>query len=163
MPETLKLKLDDEFDVDVEPPLSYKLIATDRRLILALVAVFSVQFRDQTIDVLLPYTSKRFGWPLSQVCRSVSFLARDWRLRLMFVQTNSLVSVVAGVNIVLFLVVLPVTTKVLQRKTEMRTTHTELLVTRVSFSLLTTGTVAMAIAWTPTLLFIGIVYFTSLN
>ena len=78
MPETLKLKIDDGFDVDVKPPLAYKLVATDRRLILALVAVFAVQFRDQTIDVLLPYTSKRFGWPLSQVCRSASFLARDW-------------------------------------------------------------------------------------
>ena len=84
-------------------------------------------------------------------------------MRLMFVQTNSLVSVVAGVNIVLFLVVLPLITAVLQRRTEMRTTHIELLVTRVSFSLLTTGTVVMAIAWTPALLFIGIVYLTSLN
>lgn len=40
----------------------------DVRVVLGLVSVFTAQFRTVTMDILLPYTSKRFGWTLSQVC-----------------------------------------------------------------------------------------------
>lgn len=40
----------------------------DIRVVLGLVSVFTAQFRTVTMDILLPYTSKRFEWTLSQVC-----------------------------------------------------------------------------------------------
>jgi hypothetical protein len=40
------------------------------RILLGLLTIFIAQFRWITIDVLLPYTSIRFGWSLGQVSRS---------------------------------------------------------------------------------------------
>lgn len=142
MPETLKMKREDKVDRIPEPAMFvYKKIATDKRIILSLTALFVVQFRDQTIDVLLPYTSERFDWTLSE--------------------TNSLISALAGVNLVLFLIVLPYTTTLLQKKANLPTGHIDLLVTRVSFGLLMTGTLLMTIAWTSAIIIFALLIFAT--
>lgn len=69
MPEKLKMKSANGVDVNKEPAgYIYKKVGQDRRLICALIAIFMIQFRVQTLNVLLLYTSKRFKWNLSQAC-----------------------------------------------------------------------------------------------
>jgi hypothetical protein len=55
----------------------YRTFFSNWRILLGLMTIFIAQFRWITIDVLLPYTSIRFGWSLGQVSRSdfVSYTA----------------------------------------------------------------------------------------
>ena len=69
MLETLKLKPVNGVGIRKEPAgCICEKVVQDQRLICALIAVFVVQSGDQTLDVLLPYTSKRFKLSLSQAC-----------------------------------------------------------------------------------------------
>jgi len=70
-------------------------------------------------------------------------------------KTASIISVIAGVNIVCFLIILPYATTKLQNATVLRTNQIDLYVTRISHSLLILGAALMALAWTSTGLFLG--------
>jgi threonine/homoserine/homoserine lactone efflux protein len=67
-------------------------------------------------------------------------------------KTASIISVIAGVNIVCFLIILPYATTKLQNATVLRN-QIDLYVTRISHSLLILGAALMALAWTSTGLF----------
>lgn len=45
----------------------YQAVLKDQRILAGLVCVFLAQFRSVAIDILLPYVSFKFDWPLSKV------------------------------------------------------------------------------------------------
>ena len=45
----------------------YRVVLKDRRMLAGLLCVFLAQSRSVAIDILLPYVSFKFGWPLSKV------------------------------------------------------------------------------------------------
>jgi hypothetical protein len=75
MPNTMKTKIEPlgspkkvssgGFELQV-----YGTFFSNWRILFGLMIIFIAQFRWITIDVLLPYTSIRFGWSLGQVSRS---------------------------------------------------------------------------------------------
>ncbi len=57
---TLKGRIDSSLQV-------YRVVLKDRRMLAGLLCVFLAQFRSVAIDILLPYVSYKFDWPLSKV------------------------------------------------------------------------------------------------
>jgi hypothetical protein len=47
----------------------YKAVLNDRRMVAGLFCVFLAQFKSSTTDILPPYISYKFYWPLSKVGR----------------------------------------------------------------------------------------------
>lgn len=48
---------------------AYNKFLKDRRILVGIITVFLAQFRNNTIEILLPYTSIRFGLKLGEVIR----------------------------------------------------------------------------------------------
>ena len=54
---------------------AYKEFFSHRTILQRLVSIFMVQFHTDTIDVLLPHMSIRFGWTLSKVIIAYLYLS----------------------------------------------------------------------------------------
>jgi hypothetical protein len=70
MPETLKERPADAETVsrlEATGIRRYFKFLTDQRIVIGIATVFLAQFRNNTIEILLPYTSIRFGLELGQV------------------------------------------------------------------------------------------------
>jgi len=116
-------------------------VLKDRRMLAGLLCVFLAQFRTVAIDVLLPYVSFKFDWPLSK--------------------TALLITVIYSVNIVVFLVILPYGTLCLRRVTTLPTTGGDLLVSRCSLGLLAGGALVIGLAQSVAVMFIGLSIFAA--
>ncbi|OAP56965.1 hypothetical protein AYL99_09077 [Fonsecaea erecta] len=119
----------------------YQLVLKDRRMLAALTCVFLAQFRTVGIDILLPYASFKFNWPLSK--------------------TAVLITVIYSVNIAVFLVILPFGAIGLKRITALPTTGVDLLIARCSLGLLASGAFVIGIANTVGLMFVGLSIFAA--
>ncbi|KAF3937485.1 hypothetical protein ABW19_dt0204557 [Dactylella cylindrospora] len=118
----------------------YKKFMKDYRIILGLVATFIAQIRMIALEIIMPYASKKFGWELSE--------------------TTSLIFLVAVVNLVLFLVILPYITEILKEKTEMPSKKIDLWIARISHVCFTVGSLILFFSWVPVVLFIGLAVFS---
>ncbi|KAH8679485.1 major facilitator superfamily domain-containing protein [Ilyonectria robusta] len=105
---------------------SYNKFLKDRRILVGIITVFLAQFRNNTIEILLPYTSIRFGLKLGE--------------------TATLLSVVSAVNIVVFLVLLPTLTTWLEEKAGWSAHRVNLYVARVSSAMPSAGAAMLAAA-----------------
>ncbi|KAI1360575.1 major facilitator superfamily domain-containing protein [Xylaria arbuscula] len=117
---------------------SFAFITRDRT-VAALVFTFLIsKFGRQSSTVLFQYVSKRYGWNLSQA--------------------GLLLSVRAGVNIVLFTVILPLIINYLLAKTHAATR--DLWIGQASIVLMTIGVFIIAAAGTAAFLIVGLVVYT---
>ncbi|KAH7310952.1 hypothetical protein BKA65DRAFT_601009 [Rhexocercosporidium sp. MPI-PUGE-AT-0058] len=98
----------------------------DWRILVGVATVFLAQFRNKTIEILLPYTSVRFGLKLSQAA--------------------TLLSVVSAVNIVVFLFVLPAASTVLQKRAGWSIHLINIYVARASSAFLVISAAVLAAA-----------------
>ena len=106
------------------------------RNILLAVPVFLVgQLRPSTLNVLIQYTSNNFKWKLSAAV--------------------TLVSEVAAVNLILFLLVLPQLIRFLQGRYHFQPQVIDLAVVRISMLLLSVGALFLGLAPSVTTLIIG--------
>ncbi|KAG4438250.1 hypothetical protein IFR05_006278 [Cadophora sp. M221] len=98
----------------------------DWRIFVGVVTVFLAQFRNNTIEILLPYTSVRFGLKLGQAA--------------------TLLSVVSAVNIAVFLFVLPAASISLQNRAGWSIHLINIYVARTSSAFLVIGAAVLAAA-----------------
>lgn len=150
MPETHKVNVDSSTvdilyhsiaqssdDTDSEPNIgmsgqisnmsrSMKYTLLNRNMILAVPVFLVGLLRPTTLNVLLQYTSVRFGWKLSQAV--------------------VLVSEVAAVNLVLFLLVLPQSLAYIRKHRHTPPQVIDLTVVRISISLLSIGALLLGLA-----------------
>ncbi|KAI1148904.1 major facilitator superfamily domain-containing protein [Nemania diffusa] len=117
---------------------SFAFVTRDKT-VAALVFTFLVsKVGRQSSNVLFQYVSKRYGWDLSQA--------------------GLLLSLRAGVNIVLFTVILPLIINFLLAKTHAATR--DLWIGQASIVLMTIGVFIMAASGTATFLIIGLIVYT---
>lgn len=155
MPETLPTQFESSKEDSRYGLVAYKRFSTDWRIVVGLVTIFLAQFRVNTIDILLPYTSIRFGWSLGKA----SIWIASPNPKLIFCQTATLLSIVSAVNIVVFMIVLPTSTTLIEKKLGWSADRINLYVGRISSLLLAGGTALIALAakiglvifglWTP--------------
>ncbi|RDW85282.1 hypothetical protein BP6252_02872 [Coleophoma cylindrospora] len=128
MPETLKVSEDHESASNLESTgaTAYLKFLRDWRIFVGLVTIFLAQFRNNTIEILLPYTSVRFGLELGQAA--------------------TLLSVVSAVNIVVFLILLPALSTQLEKRAGWSITFINISVARVSSAFLAIGAAMLAAA-----------------
>ncbi|KAF2261848.1 MFS general substrate transporter [Lojkania enalia] len=130
MPETLASNVRQH--ADIEGPVertgitAYLQFLKDWRILVGVATVFLAQFRNNTIEILLPYTSIRFGLELGE--------------------TAMLLSVVSAVNIVVFLILLPAATTFLQENIGLSSHLVNMYVARTSSAMLTIGAAILAAA-----------------
>ncbi|OJD10911.1 hypothetical protein AJ78_08199 [Emergomyces pasteurianus Ep9510] len=105
---------------------NYIKFLADWRIFIGVTTVFLAQFRNNTIEILLPYTSVRFGLALGKAA--------------------TLLSVVSAVNIVVFLVLLPAVSTLLEKRAGWSITYINICVARVSSALLAFGAAILAAA-----------------
>ncbi|KAH6860351.1 major facilitator superfamily domain-containing protein [Alternaria alternata] len=113
-------------EVDSKWLSAYIRILQDWRISIALVTVFLAQFRQNTLEILLPYASVRFDMELGK--------------------TATLLSVVSAVNIVVFLVLLPMVTNYLQERRRVTSHRVNIWVARTSSATLAIGAAILATA-----------------
>ncbi|KAI0433319.1 major facilitator superfamily domain-containing protein [Xylaria sp. FL1042] len=117
---------------------SFAFVTRDRT-VAALVFTFLVsKVGRQSSNVLFQYVSKRYGWDLSQA--------------------GLLLSLRAGVNIILFIVILPLIINFLLAKTHVATR--DLWIGQVSIVLMTIGALIVAASGTATFMIIGLIVYT---
>lgn len=146
MPETLAKRSDRE-DGEAQGPLertgltAYFKFLRDWRILVGVVTVFLAQFRQNTIEVLLPYASVRFNLELGEVTnpRATSNLTN---VR----QTATMLSVVSAVNIFVFLILLPWATTFLQQKVGLSAHLVNIYTARTSSAMLAVGAAMLAAA-----------------
>lgn len=109
-------------------------------LILLLATFVIKHFSGQSVDISLRYISNRFQFPL----RYSSFL---WSLR-------------AGVQIVLFLLVLPTLSRIMTTRLQMPPAKKDLYLARASILILTLGSILIAASPTLPLAILGMAVFT---
>ncbi|PGH29195.1 hypothetical protein GX50_08058 [[Emmonsia] crescens] len=129
MPETLQKTAQDQEStspLEVAGVRNYIKFLTDWRIFIGVTTVFLAQFRNNTIEILLPYTSVRFGLELGKAA--------------------TLLSVVSAVNIVVFLVLLPAVSALLEKRAGWSITYINICVARVSSALLAIGAAILAAA-----------------
>ncbi|KAL3479806.1 major facilitator superfamily domain-containing protein [Aspergillus californicus] len=145
MPETLLARptSDDEEHTPLEPAGVRKYIQflSDRRILIGVVTIFLVQFRGNTIEILLPYTSVRFGLEIGQ--------------------SATLLSLVSAVNLVVFLVILPGVSALLEKRAGWSTTTINIYVARLSSALLVFGGAVLAAASTLGLVIFALIVYAA--
>ncbi|KAJ8066985.1 hypothetical protein OCU04_004364 [Sclerotinia nivalis] len=109
-------------------------------LILLLITFVIKHFSSQSVDISLRYISNRFQFPL----RYSSFL---WSLR-------------AGVQIILFLLVLPSLSRIMTTRLQMPPAKKDLYLARTSILILTLGSILIAASPTLPLAILGMTVFT---
>lgn len=158
MPETLPEPPAAERGVsalDLSGIKSYLKFLTNTRVVIGIITVFLAQFRANVIEILLPYVSVRFGMELGQV----RHLLWEWSGQsLTTSQVATLLSVVAAVNIVVFLILLPAASTALRERAGWSMTYVNICVARTSSLFLALGAAILAAA--PTL---GLVVFGKMN
>ncbi|KAL4860966.1 major facilitator superfamily domain-containing protein [Aspergillus spectabilis] len=131
MPETLLARPADneeETPLDAVGVKKYVRFLKDRRILVGVMTVFLVQFRSNTIEILLPYTSVRFGLEIGE--------------------SATLLSLVSAVNLVVFLVILPAASSLLEKRAGWSNTTINIYVARISSALLVSGAAILAAAST---------------
>ncbi|KAK5636802.1 hypothetical protein RRF57_012514 [Xylaria bambusicola] len=113
------------------------------------------KFGRQSSTVLFQYVSKRYRWSLSQVRVTGRVFHTS---RLTTEQAGLLLSVRAGVNILLFTMILPLIINFVLSNTHAATR--DLWIGQVSIVLMTIGVFIVAVAATATLFIIGLVVYT---
>ncbi|PGH08512.1 hypothetical protein AJ80_07832 [Polytolypa hystricis UAMH7299] len=129
MPETLQKTAQDQegtSPLETAGVRKYLKFLTDWKIFIGVTTVFLAQFRNNTIEILLPYTSVRFGLKLGEAA--------------------TLLSVVSAVNIVVFLVLLPAVSRLLQKRAGWSITFINICVARVSSALLVLGAAILSVA-----------------
>ncbi|OAX81826.1 hypothetical protein ACJ72_03829 [Emergomyces africanus] len=129
MPETLQKSAqypESTSPLEIAGVKKYIKFLADWRIFIGVTTVFLAQFRNNTIEILLPYTSVRFGLELGKAA--------------------TLLSVVSAVNIVVFLVLLPAVSAVLEKRAGWSITYINICVARVSSALLALGAAILAAA-----------------
>ncbi|OCK91093.1 uncharacterized protein K441DRAFT_576376 [Cenococcum geophilum 1.58] len=129
MPETLHKVAKDQ---DVTPGFesigiqTYLNFLKDWRVFVGIMTVFLAQFRVNTIEILLPYISVRFGLKLAQAA--------------------TLLPIMSAVNIIVFLMLLPAIFTYLEKKAGWSINLINIYVVRVSSGLLAFGAAILAAA-----------------
>lgn len=103
-----------------------RFLIQDRRILLILFTVAASTFSDVSSMLHLPYVSKRYAWPLSRAAYLTSFQA--------------------GVSIIALLAALPTASSWLRSRKAYTAFHTDALLARLSFALVTAGLFLMGLA-----------------
>ncbi|KAL4821136.1 major facilitator superfamily domain-containing protein [Aspergillus spinulosporus] len=131
MPETLLARPvdnEEEAPFDAVGVKKYVRFLKDRRVLVGVITVFLVQFRTNTIEIVLPYTSIRFGLEIGE--------------------SATLLSLVSAVNLVVFLVILPAASSLMKKRAGWSITTINIFVARISSALLVSGAAILAAAST---------------
>lgn len=124
---------DDEPSFKGDPSIAQMLLQPN--VLLAIPAFLVGTLRPVTLNVLIRYTSVRFGWKLSK--------------------TTFLVSEVAIINIILFLGILPLLVTFLRRNFSVTSPRIDISVARVSLMLLTIGALVIGLATSDRVVVVG--------
>jgi hypothetical protein len=111
----------------------------------------------QSTNLLMQYVSKRYNWSIAKVFYTLELFIHP-KLLIIVLQAGLLSSLRAGVNIVLFLLVLPAISTFGYNNAS--AAFKDLTISRVSILLMIFGTLILSISPTPALMIIGLVVFT---
>lgn len=151
---------DDRWRALIHQTREYFAFATCDASVVALVSVFLVsKVGRQSLNLLLQYVSKRYDWSLSKASVEQRCLPRFGPLTTFTIQAGLLLSLRAGVNILLFTIVLPFVVTFATFKTsadpETSATSKDLWIARASIILMIIGTLILSVSATPALMVIG--------
>ncbi|EFQ99582.1 hypothetical protein MGYG_02594 [Nannizzia gypsea CBS 118893] len=119
--------------------LVWRTIKANRNILVVATSFLVTSLGRNMLEFLIQYTSKRFGWTLAEA--------------------NYLISFRAAVNLVLFLVILPVLTRFLTNR-GMQPTQMDLWIARVSSIFSIIGSLMMGLSPSPGLLILSLLLFT---
>ncbi|XTI92976.1 MFS general substrate transporter [Cenococcum geophilum] len=131
MPETLPLKqasdaaFPSNFTESNTNPFSYMRFFTNKAVALGLVVDFLLQFRYNTLQILIPFISVRFSWAIEKAAK--------------------LLSIIPGVSLILF-VALTFLTDMLRRRWSLRPARFNVLVLRAIIFALAAGVLLIAVS-----------------
>ena len=131
--------------------LSFFTLFKNRNMALAFPIFFVWVFRGVSLRLLLQYTSVRFGWELSQVShkRREPRTVESTRVS---IQTNAIITIVAGVDLLLFSLVLPSVIRAVNTRFTLHPQALNLIIVRISIFILLTGSLLLGLALSPSLL-----------
>jgi len=130
---------------------SFSFVTRDRLVAVLLLAFLILRLGRQSFHMFLQYVSTKYHWSLAQV--SFSRPSVPAPLKILIPQTGFLISLRAGVNIILFTAVLPFIVTLTYFKNSV--ISKDLLIGRASIILMVLGTVIIGVSSTSVLMIIG--------
>lgn len=133
---------------------AYRSLLTDWRIAICMAIAFLTQFRYLNASILVPYTSVRFGWSISQV--RLNKIRSYSRCADILLQTSRLLSIVPNASLIVFLL-LPSLMEILQRRIGITKECNNLIVVRALLSMLVFGGTVLTVAPSIPVLILGMV------
>ena len=136
---------------------SFRFITRDTAVIALVITFLISKVGRQSINILLQYVSKRYHWTLSKVSFKPGMLMKH-QSTYTAQKTTLLLSLRAGVNIILFLFVLPLLSA--YAFANATTSFKDLFISRISIVLMVLGSLALSVSSTAALMIIGLIIYT---